>query len=121
MPDILIVDDDTQIRKLLRITLEKEGYHIDEASNGNQALKRFHENPPDLVIMDLIMPEKEGIETISEIQKQYPETKIIAISGGGRLNPKNYLDLAEKMGAHKTLAKPFTKNQVIEAVKSSLG
>ena len=80
MARILIVDDELQIRLLLRQLLEKEGHEIEEASNGRMALNLFRERPFDLVILDLIMPEKEGVETIIELKGEFKDAKILAIS-----------------------------------------
>jgi len=96
MSRILIIDDDAQILKMLRQILEREKYHVTEASNGKEGLRLYRENPADLVITDIIMPEKEGIEIIIELKRDYPDVKIIAISGGGRINPEDYLDIAKK-------------------------
>jgi CheY-like chemotaxis protein len=121
MPRVLVIDDDDQLRRLLRLMLEREGYEVWDAPNGKEGLKRVHEAPMDLVITDLIMPEKEGIETIRELLREFPNMKIIAMSGGGQVGPETYLQIAEKFGAHRTLVKPFDKNELITAVKEVLG
>jgi DNA-binding response OmpR family regulator len=113
---ILVIDDDVQIRKMLRLALAAEGFEVLEARDGKVAMKLFQQEPADLVITDLIMPEKEGIETIIELRREYPGIKIIAISGGGRINPKDYLYLAEKLGAQITLKKPFSRKDILRAV-----
>ena len=113
---ILVIDDDVQVRKMLRLTLAADGFDVIEAQDGKVAMRLFRQDPADLVITDLIMPEKEGIETIIELKRDYPGIKIIAISGGGRIDPKDYLYLAEKLGAQITLEKPFTRKEVLEAV-----
>ncbi|MFO7655042.1 MAG: response regulator [Candidatus Krumholzibacteriia bacterium] len=116
MPRILVVDDDDQIRAMLRLTLEREGHVIDEAADGNQALARYAAEPADLVIMDIVMPEKEGIETIMELRRTYRDVKIIAISGGGRVNPEDYLRWARTFGVQHTFAKPVDRNRLLDAV-----
>ncbi len=113
---ILVIDDDVQVRKMLRLTLAADGFDVIEAQDGKVAMRLFRQDPADLVITDLIMPEKEGIETIIELKRDFPDIKIIAISGGGRIDPKDYLYLAEKLGAQVTLEKPFTRKEVLEAV-----
>ena len=113
---ILVIDDDVQVRKMLRLTLAAEGFDVVEAQDGKVAMRLFRQDPSDLVITDLIMPEKEGIETIIELKRDFPDIKIIAISGGGRIDPKDYLYLAEKLGAQVTLEKPFSRKEVLEAV-----
>jgi len=109
---ILIIDDDVYIRETLRIILERWGYEIEEASNGKTGLKIHHNNPVDLVIMDIIMPEKEGLETIMELRRDSPEVKIIAISGGGIIDAQECLYFAEKLGAQEIIAKPFGMNEL---------
>lgn len=121
MPSILIIDDDAQILKMLRQILERESYDVTEAFNGKQGLRLYRENPTDLVITDIIMPEKEGIEIIIELKRDYPDVKIIAISGGGRINPEDYLDIAKKLGAHRIFTKPVERKELLNAVRELLG
>jgi CheY-like chemotaxis protein len=121
MKSILIVDDDEKVRTMLQQSLEREGYKVLAAEDGEEGLKIFRKNEPDLIITDLVMPEKEGLETILELRRDYPDIKIIAISGGGRFNPKYYLDLAEKFGAQYTLYKPFERDELLKAVQDLLG
>jgi YesN/AraC family two-component response regulator len=83
MANILIIDDDQQILNMLSQILKRAGYGVVEALDGKQGLKLYRENPTDLIITDIIMPEKEGLETIMELQRDFPDVKIIAISGGG--------------------------------------
>jgi DNA-binding response OmpR family regulator len=117
MARILIIDDDDQVRKMLRLTLNAAGFDVVEAQDGKVAMKFFNQDPlVDLVITDLIMPEKEGIEMIIELRKDFPKVPIIAISGGGRIDPNDYLVLAKKLGAQITLEKPFSRKDIIEAV-----
>ena len=114
---ILVIDDDETIRELLRAILEREGYRVLEAPDGGEGLKQFTETPTDLVITDLIMPGKEGIETIRELRQKFPGVKIIAVSGGGRIGPSSYLKMAKGVGALRTLSKPFDKTVLLEVVK----
>ena len=117
MARILIIDDDDQVRKMLRLSLNAAGFDVVEAQDGKAAMKLFHQDPlVDLVITDLIMPEKEGIETIIELRRDFPKVPIIAISGGGLIDPNDYLVLAEKLGAQITLEKPFSRKDIIDAV-----
>ncbi len=118
---ILVVDDEEPIRTMLRKILEDSGYEVSEAPDGKVALWIYKVKHSDLIITDLIMPEKEGIETISELKRDYPEVKIIAISGGGRGGKGQYLDMAKKFGADNTLAKPFEKEELLKTVKDLLG
>ena len=114
---ILVIEDDEQICSMLKILLEKEGYAVIDAPNGKVGMRLYRENGADLVITDLIMPEKEGIETIRELKRDNPDVKIIAISGGGRLNPEVYLNMAHKLGVLQTLTKPFDRKELLEAVR----
>ena len=116
MARILVIDDDVQIQAMLRQMLEREGYEVVDAPDGKVGMKLYREQKPDLVITDLIMPEKEGIETIMELQREFPDVKIIAISGGGVIAAENYLCLAKGLGALRTFAKPFERNEILEAV-----
>ncbi len=117
MARILIIDDDDQVRKMLRLSLNAAGFDVVEAQDGKAAMKLFHQDPlVDLVITDLIMPQKEGIETMIEFRRDFPKVPIIAISGGGLIDPNDYLVLAEKLGAQITLEKPFSRQDIIDAV-----
>jgi CheY-like chemotaxis protein len=120
MKKILIIDDDDQIRGMIRQMLMREGYEVVEASNGKQGAQIFREKPADLVITDLIMPQKDGIEIIMELRRDYPALKIIAISGGGRGAPELYLKEARLLGAHLVLRKPFERQELLEAVRKLL-
>ncbi len=120
MARILIIDDDEQLLAMLRQMLEREGYEILEASDGKEGLRRFRENPTDLIITDLIMPEKEGIETIMELRRDFPDVKIIAISGGGRVDPWQYLSIAKSFGVQYTFAKPIERKELLNAVRELL-
>ena len=94
MRKILIIDDEPYILLMLKKMLEKAGYEVDMASNGQQGMELFEKDNADLVITDIIMPDKEGLEIILEMKKQRPDLKIIAISGGGRISPESYLECA---------------------------
>jgi DNA-binding response OmpR family regulator len=120
MAKILIIDDENQIRLMLRQMFEREGYDILEAADGKQALKMNKSNPADLIITDIIMPEMEGIRTIMELKKEKPDAKIIAVSGGGKNSPEQYLHFAKKLGADRTFTKPFNRDELVAAVKEIL-
>ena len=121
MARILIIDDDDQFRAMLRTMLEKAGYNdIEEAANGSIGVKLIRQHPFDLVITDIIMPDKEGIEMITELSRDYPGIKIIAMSGGGKIDPQGYLEMAKHLGASRTLAKPFKHADIIDAVQELL-
>lgn len=117
MAHILIIDDEPQIRLMLRIMLESEGYTVTEAADGAEGLKSYREKPADLVITDLLMPHKEGLETITALKKDYPAIKIIAISGGGKNKSKLYLQMAQRFGALEVFEKPLRKEPFLECVR----
>lgn len=118
---ILLVDDDEQFRVMLSEALIGEGFLVREASDGFQGLKHYAERPTDLVITDLVMPEKEGLEMIVEIKQLDAEVKIIAMSGGGRGSSQNYLKMAKAFGARLVLAKPFSHHEILAAISQVLG
>ena len=118
MSHIIIIDDDHQIRLMLKKLLEIEGYTVTVAKNGKDGIKEYRKNPADLIITDIIMPEKEGLETINELKKEFSDIKIIAISGGGKNNPDTYLYLAKKLGAIHTFYKPIKKKDLLKVVKN---
>ena len=120
MAQILVVDDELDIRIMLKKMLERDKHNVSLADDGSSALKFLTEKQPDIMITDLIMPDKEGIETIMEVRKKYPAIKIIAISGGGRMGPTSYLHLAKGIGANHTLTKPFSQTELLSAVEDLL-
>jgi len=117
---ILLIEDDDRLRTTLRKLLEQEGYMVQDAEEGAAGLSLFQKNPADLVITDLIMPGKEGMETIIDLRKKDKELKIIAISGGGRVRAAEYLPVAKVAGANRILAKPFSFEQLLSAVHGLL-
>ncbi|EFK12179.1 response regulator receiver domain protein [delta proteobacterium NaphS2] len=117
---ILVIDDDESIRILLRTVLELEGYLVLEASDGVTGQQEYGKNPTDLVIMDLIMPGKEGIETIRDLRREFPDVKIIAVSGGGRIGAESYLKMAKGLGALRTLRKPFDRESLVKTVAEAI-
>jgi len=120
MHRILLIEDDEPLRKMIRKVLERAGYEVQEAPNGKIGLKLYSEQPSELILTDLIMPEKEGLETIMEFRRLAAGVKIIAMSGGNRMNPKVNLAMAQKFGAARTLAKPFSHQDILEAVAEVL-
>ena len=115
MARILLVEDDERVRLMLKDLLENEGYEIQEASNGKEALQSFASSLPDLVLTDLVMPDTEGIEMIIKMRKSNPNVKIVAMSGG-----VDYLNLAKQLGALRTLRKPFSNQAVLDVVQATL-
>ena len=120
MARILVVDDDRQIRKFISHALTRAGHETIGAEDGNDCLRVYNSTAIDLIITDIIMPDKEGIETIIELKRQNPRVRIIAISGGGRVGPENYLLTAKGLGAMETLQKPFTNDELLMAVEKVL-
>lgn len=117
---ILIIDDEPDILVMLKKMMERAGFNVRLAVNGDEGLMSFYEEKPDLVITDIIMPEKEGLEIIREMKKQHPALKIIAISGGGRISAESYLETASHFGANRIFQKPFTQSEIVSAAKSLL-
>jgi CheY-like chemotaxis protein len=111
---VLFVDDEQPIRLLFGRALIAAGFDFHEASDGNQALAQVDQRHHDAIVIDMIMPDREGVETIIEIRKRRPDAFIIAMSGGGRIGPADFLNLASALGADRTLSKPFTPAQLIE-------
>jgi CheY-like chemotaxis protein len=117
---ILVIDDDQAVREALRITLEGAGHIVLEAEGGQTGLRLGISEPFDLIITDLLMPDVDGLEVIREFQKSLPTVRILAISGGGKNTPATYLSVAGKLGADLTLAKPFGKTDLLQAVDELL-
>lgn len=117
---ILVVDDDDAIRELISLFLQRRGFEVVKARDGREGLKHFREKNFDLVITDLIMPEKEGIEVILEIRAAKRPIRIIAISGGGRVDQNMHLHLALSVGADRVIAKPFMPLDFLKVVDEVL-
>ncbi|MEX0299127.1 MAG: response regulator [Kordiimonas sp.] len=108
MARVLVIEDDELARESVTLMLEESGHEVAMADDGDVGLKMFSEEPYDLVVTDLIMPEVNGMDVLSQIKQEHPDTRVIVISGGGRLTPISYLDVAMKLGADDVLTKPFT-------------
>lgn len=117
MASVLIVDDQDMVRKTLRLALESEGLDVREAVDGDEALRLYRTSPADVVVTDIVMPNKEGIETIFELRRSAPRVKIIAMSGRDTVD---FLDMARKLGADHVLRKPFEMRALIALVQSCL-
>ena len=120
MAKILVIDDDELVRSTVTAALELAEHEVVQASDGQEGVNTFQAGKFDLVVTDIIMPEKEGIETIIEIRQHDPSIKIIAISGGGRTSNQIFLDVAKKFGAVDVLPKPFTPKQLVTMVQQVL-
>jgi CheY-like chemotaxis protein len=121
MAKILVLDDEPSILLMIKKMLEKAGHEVEVALNGKEGMDLFEKNKPDLLITDIIMPEKEGLETIFELRRLHPDLKIIAISGGGRIGPDGYLPGAKLLGADAIFSKPLVPKEFINKVTELLG
>ena len=121
--NILVVDDEKLTCDLFKEGLEKFGYDVVVASNGNEGMQSFRENPADLIITDIFMPEKDGHTFIHEIMQEFPETKIFAITGKKSFEPEPDIDLniAKVLGAIRIFAKPIKINELLAAIKELSG
>jgi DNA-binding response OmpR family regulator len=117
---ILLIDDDSLFRSMLSKTLAHFGHTVIEAPDGKEGLKLFPQVNPDLLITDIVMPEKDGFEVLVELRKHRPVVKIIVISGGLRGKTEVYLEMARRLGSTKVLAKPFSIEALIEAINELL-
>jgi len=106
---------------MLKLTLERKGHQVTEAVDGVKAIALFNPADIDLVVTDIVMPEKEGIETIMELRAKDPAVKIIAISGGGRIGPEDYLSWARRFGVQHTFTKPVNRDELLNAIDDLLG
>lgn len=113
MKKLLIIDDDEQFRALMSEALADEGFEVLTASNGNEGLKSITNDGPDLVITDIVMPEKEGVEVIMELKRDNASIPVIAMSGGNLGNANSYLNMAKKLGADAVISKPFQLSDLI--------
>jgi CheY-like chemotaxis protein len=120
MARVLIIDDEPEIRTLVQAVLDGAGYQTIQASDGREGIAIQRKNPSDLIITDLIMPGQEGLETIIELRRLYPKVRIVAMSGGGHGGVLDFLPMASQLGAARTLAKPFTRDQLLTAVREAL-
>lgn len=120
MSRILVIDDDKFVRTSIRAVLEGSGHEVSDASDAETGLSMQRDNPYDVAIVDLIMPNKEGLETIRELKRDFPGLPIIAISGGGDIVRKNYFQAAELFGACVTLEKPFDGGDLLHALEDAL-
>ena len=117
---ILVVDDEPLMRRTLRTALEKAGYVVEEAQDGNEALRKFSDLQPDLVLTDIVMPDREGVETIGQHRRLNGSIPIIAMSGGGSVGGTLFLELAQQLGATRTLSKPIRNADLVRLVEECL-
>lgn len=120
MSRILIVDDEEQVRNMLNTCLTRAGHEVVEAIDGDEALQHYAADAIDLIILDLLMPGKEGLETLMALRHDPERPRIIAISGGARAVGADFLPAARKLGADLTLKKPFHNKELLDAISSLL-
>jgi len=120
MSRILIIDDNKYVRTSIRAVLEGAGHAVSDAPDAESGLALQRADPFDVVIVDLIMPNKEGLETIRELKRDFADLSIIAISGGGEIVRKNFFQAAELFGAKVTLEKPFEGDDLLAALAQAL-
>ena len=116
MAKILLVEDDELVRDMLSQVLQRASHTVTSASNGEEATEFLKKEKPDIMVTDIIMPKKSGITLISEVKNRHPNLEIIAISGGGRLDPTGYLDLSESLGASVSFEKPIDNTALLMAI-----
>lgn len=121
MLSVLIVDDQVQIRQLIRDALAGAGYHVEEARDGKAGLERYREQFADLVLMDILMPDQDGLEAIMAFRREFPDSRIIAMTGGtDGIGVPNLLDVATMLGARRTLQKPFELQALLDVVAAEV-
>jgi CheY-like chemotaxis protein len=120
MPGVLIVEDDKELREMLKLSLLRRNFTVLEAENGKAAITHFKPLITDLVVTDLIMPEEDGLKVVIKLRELKPSIKIIAISGGGKVGPGSYLNLAKALGADAIYSKPFSINDLIAKIEQLL-
>lgn len=116
MAKILLVEDDNLVRDMLVQVLQRAHHEVLSAGNGEEAAECLKTEKPDIMVTDIIMPKKSGISLISEVKNRHPNMEIIAISGGGRLDPTGYLDLSETLGASMSFEKPIDNSALLMAI-----
>jgi len=118
MPRILVIDDNRDMRDLLRVVLERDGYAVDVAADGEEGLQIQSARPADIVITDIFMPNRDGLETIGRLRAEHPRVKVLVISGGGDVvRGTSYLSTAREIGAHAVLPKPFDLPALLATVR----
>jgi CheY-like chemotaxis protein len=116
MPSVLVIDDEASVRKVLRKALEREGYKVMDAANGSEGIALYQEHPTDLVVTDILMPEKEGLETIMAFRRDFPEVRIFAMSGGGLIGSVCCLSMAKGLGATRVYTKPLGIEELLKDI-----
>jgi CheY-like chemotaxis protein len=117
---VLVIDDEQYITRLLARVLAKAGYKTTVAGDGKEGVQRFREDPADVVIVDIFMPDMDGLEVIRELRKDFPQARFIAISGGGQMGMPDFLPTARKLGAQHILQKPIKNEKLLQTIKEVL-
>lgn len=120
MPRILVIDDEQLLRSTVVTILTRAGFSVEEASDGQAGITMFHKNPPDVVLTDIFMPNRDGIEIIKELKHSSPQTKIIAMTGGGHMRMMEIASAAKVLGADHVLDKPFDSESLLAAINAVL-
>lgn len=121
MPSVLVVDDQDPVRQLIRETLEQAGYEVEEARDGKEGLDRYRARSTDLVLMDILMPNQDGLEALMTFRREFPHIRVIAMTGGSdTIGVLNFLDVAKMLGARRTLHKPFDLKVLLDTVAAEL-
>ncbi len=120
MTRVLVIDDDKFVRASIRAVLESAGHMVADVGDADEGIAMQRANPFDVVVVDLVMPQKEGLETIRELKISYPDLPIIAISGGGDIVRKNFVQTATAFGANATLEKPFGGDELLGALHEAM-
>lgn len=118
---VLVVDDDVMVLQALEILLEEHGFQVHTAVDGIHGLRQYRRYRPDVVVTDIIMPEKEGIALIRDLRHEFPSAKIVAMSGGGRIGNSDYVTIATALGANVGLQKPFDDDQLVDTLRMLVG
>lgn len=120
MARVLLIDDEADLLAPMEMALAAAGHEVTALGDGAEALRRLDPADFDLVVTDIVMPRTDGLETLRALRRENPDLKIIAISGGGLMDPAYHLRMAERLGAARTLTKPFTLKALVEAVEHLL-
>lgn len=118
---VLLVDDDPDLLDAVRRGLEGLGYRVETASNGVEAARQLERELPEVMVLDIVMPVQDGIETLLELRRRNLELKVVVVSGGGRITSMDYLGAARLLGANRVMEKPFTLEELESAIREVLG
>lgn len=121
MPSVLVVDDQPELRQLIRDALEGAGYAVDEACDGKEGLERYRAKAAAVVLMDILMPDQDGLEGIMRLRHEFPDARIVAMTGGSDgIGALDFLEVAKMLGARRTLHKPFEIQALLDAVAAEV-